>query len=302
MSRDVYQEVTDKIVDALASGSRPWSRPWSGVSTDGRPAWWPRNAATGRCYNGINVWLLLLNSYSDPRWVTFNQAKAAGGVVRKGEKGTLVTLWRPYDRVEDGETTKALVLRHFVVFNIAQIDPIDPANPPAWKTIDPIEVPINEWRAARVADVARAMAADGCSISYGGDHAFYAPARDAISLPPLDAFASEESAAATLLHEVTHATGAKSRLDREFGARFGDSSYAFEELIAEIGSAYLCAECAVDAPIAAHADYLASWLKVMRADKKAIFTASSQAAKAAEWVATKAGWRTVEGDESDATA
>jgi antirestriction protein ArdC len=212
----------------------------------------------------------------------------------------LVTVWKQFQVDEDGKAKNCLVLRHFVVFNVEQIDPIDPATPPNWRQIETRdEIPAAEWAASRVASVAAVMERDGCSIAYSGDRAFYAPSADAINLPPKQNFTDEASAAATLLHEVAHATGSQKRLARSFGSRFGSAEYAFEELIAEIGSAYLCAECAVDAPIANHADYLAAWLDILKADKKAIFTASSQAAKAAEWVAVRAGWRDADADDSD---
>ena len=282
--RDIYSEVTDRIIQAIEAGVPPWKRPWGGASDDGRPDWWPRNAVTGRPYNGINVWLLSMVG-GDPRFVTYNQAQKAGGQVRKGEKGIPVTLWKTFPDKEDPKRMIP-VLRGFTVFSVSQIDPIDPAKPPRWRTVEAVKRD-KAWTSDRVNGAIKAI---GCPIGYGGDRAFYAPALDRITLPKIEQFESEESAAATLLHEIVHATGHKSRMDRNLTGRFGDSAYAMEELIAEIGAAYLCAHTGVEGSPLNHASYIDSWLKVLRSDKRAIFTASSAAMAAAEWVSVRAGW------------
>jgi len=279
--RDIAREVTTKIVEALEKGVAPWVKPWNADSGK------PQNAVKGNYYNGVNVLLLYLTAldrgFNRLRWCTYNQAKGAGGQVRRGEKGTLVTLWKPYDR----KTTKAsgeekkvagLLLRHYTVFNVDQIDDM----PPEMVTGPPRKV---------LPDSKRIEAADaffkvlGADVTHGGGKACYIPSRDAINMPAFADFEDEHSYYATLAHEHVHWSGAKKRLDRAegLGKRFGTGAYAMEELTAELGAAFLCAELGIDGQLQ-HPEYIANWLQALKGDHKAIFTAASKAKKAVTYL------------------
>lgn len=273
---DIYQQVTDKIIAALESGTAPWLRPWrSGIGT----ALVPHNAVTGRAYNGINFLVLTCAPYASNGWLTYKQAQELGGNVRKGEKGTHIVFWS-FPKVEDKETGKEKVIpfaKPYTVFNLDQCEGIDVSK---LKTFTPAvagESPINEIAARH-----------NVKVNHGGDKAFFSPMADSIGMPSADAFKSPEHYASTLAHELVHWTGHESRLARTFGKRFGDEAYAFEELIAEIGSAFVCASTGIPLEGLQHADYVASWLKVLKEDKRAIFTASSQAKRAAEYLTAEA--------------
>jgi antirestriction protein ArdC len=271
MTRDIYSEVTDKIIAQLESGSVPWVRPWS--NAQGFNAGLPTNYTTGKAYRGINVMLLWSSGYADQRWLTYKQAQAISANVRRGERGSLVVFYKKWDLKDTnaaGESvTKSVpILRSFVVFNVSQIDglpgDVTPSEP----------APITYTRAAELFAQANA--------GHGGNRAFYSPSQDTITMPRLEQFNSEADYFATALHELTHWTGHTSRLARDFSGRFGTDAYAFEELIAEMGAAYLCADSGIEYTTQ-HAAYIESWLKVLRGDKKAVFTAASHAQKAADY-------------------
>lgn len=272
-NRDIYQEVTDRIITSLESGSVPWLRPWrdnnSGCSME------PYNAATGRPYNGINLLILGSMPYSDLGWMTFKQAQELGGNVRKGEHGTMVIFWK-FDRCKDkdsGETKVVPFARGYTVFNVAQLENIEeaklkrPAAPVAGQT-----------------DINALAQRVGAIIRHGGNKAFYTTAGDYVSIPSLDAFKNINHYQATLAHELTHWTGHEKRCNRQFGKRFGDAAYAFEELVAEIGSAFLCAHHGIALEGLQHPQYVKGWLEVLKGDKRAIFTASSKAKEAATFL------------------
>lgn len=280
--RDLYQDVTDRIIAELEAGRLPWVRPWT---TSGATAL-PCNAQTGNDYSGVNVILLWLTGgvmgYETQRWVTFKQALALGGAVRKGEKGTTVVYADRFipkkerERAKQaGEAAQAVpFLKRYTVFNVAQCDGLpehlyqgEPA--PAEHARD---------------DAAEALiAATGARIKHGGNGAFYTPASDMICLPHMGAFHGSADYYATALHELVHWTGASHRLDRNLKNGFGSKDYAREELVAEMGAAFLCAPLGFE-PQARHSDYIASWLQVLKDDKRAIFKAASAATKAAEFV------------------
>jgi len=275
MARDVYQEITDKIIAQLETGVAPWAKPW-----DAKDAGFgmPRNYATGRAYRGVNVLLLWAAGYPDQRWLTYNQAQAAGGQVRKGEKGTQVILFKPFAIREagkpEGENERTIpLIRSFTVFNIAQIDGL-PAEVPAGPVAEP--EPITYTLAA---DLMRQA-----NVGHGGARAYYSPMADVIQMPERVAFESEAAYWGVALHELTHWSGHESRLDR-LGklSRFGTEAYAREELVAEMGAAFLCAQVGIGYATR-HADYIASWLKVLKGDKKAIVQAASLAQAAADFL------------------
>lgn len=279
MKSDIYQTVTDSIVSLLEQDLAPWRQPWT--ANKSIDASMPFNAATGRHYSGINVPILWAQAqeigFSTNAWLTFKQALDLGGHVRKGEKGQMVVFWKFLDRTstdEHGEeTSKSIPMaRAYWVFNVEQCDGIESSK--AGEIPQPVEPDsVIQW-CQRI----------GADIRHGGNRAYFVPTFDHIQLPRPEQFGSREHYHATALHELTHWTGHSSRLDRKFGARFGDDAYAFEELCAELGSAFLCASIGIpNAPLADHAAYLAHWLKILKNDKRAIFTAASQAQKAASY-------------------
>ena len=230
--RDVYQDVTDRIVEAMERGVVPWRQPWKNLGG-------PRNLNSGRGYRGINPFMLnftaLAEGYTDPRWATFNGIKKADGMVRKGEKGTRVIFWRRL-QVEDRDSSEdkkktIMFLRDYTVFNVEQAD---------------FETPLKELAALADHDpIEEAVAVidgyDGPTITHGGDRAFYRPFTDEVWLPEMGAFKSPEAYYTTAFHELVHSTGAESRLNREEFAKgtFGDNPYGKEELVAEFGAAML---------------------------------------------------------------
>jgi antirestriction protein ArdC len=263
--RDIYQEVTDRIVTALEAGTVPWLRPWrddkSGSALE------PYNAHSGRPYNGVN--LLILGTM-----LTFKQALDLGGAVRKGEKGTGVIFWKFEARKdEDGKTKTVPFARMYTVFNVAQCDGIDAA-----KLKRPAPPTIGQTDMNAVASKV------GATVRHGGSRAFYTTKGDFVQMPSFEAFKDVTAYQATLAHELTHWTGHESRCARQFGQRFGDQAYAFEELVAEIGSAFLCARTGIALDGLQHPSYIASWLEVLQSDKRAIFTASSKAKAAAAFL------------------
>lgn len=287
MSADLYAKITDAIVAELEQGTRPWMKPWSHGHAAGSPSRPLRH--NGQPYKGINVVLLWMaasiKGYSAPIWMTYKQAQALGAQVRKGETGSPVTYADKLKKQERNEETgeelerQVYFLKQYTVFNVEQIDGLPGhfyAKTPAL-SVEP---------KARI-EVAEAFFANlGADIRHGGDRAFYAPMLDYVQMPPFETFRDAESYYATLGHECIHWTMHARRLDRDFGgSRFGNESYAQEELVAEIGAAFLCADLGLALePRPDHASYIASWLKVLKNDKRAIFTAAAHAQKAADYL------------------
>ena len=272
----VYETVTAKIVAELEKGTAPWVKPWKGTGV----ADLPFNAATGRRYNGVNVLLLwgttLEKGYSRAGWLTYLQAKTLGGQVRKGERATqIVFAGSSVKETETGEEEKHRFLRFHSIFNVEQVDGL----PERITGIPPPPRPLDE----ALTDAEVFIAALGADVRHGGNRAAYAPALDTILMPQREQFESDAHYVATKLHEHGHWTGHKSRLDRDLTGRFGDSAYAAEELIAELTAAFLCAELAIPGQLR-HPEYIASWLKVLGDDKRAIFTAAGKATEAANYM------------------
>lgn len=279
----LYGEVTDRIIAQLEEGTLPWVRPWdSGKAALGLP----RNAGTGRRYSGINVLILwhrlFEQGYGSQRWLTYRQAQALGGNVRKGEQGTTVCYadrFTPKDgdtvpTGPDGEPRQIAFLKRFTVFNLDQCEGLDEAEPD----------PVTTWNKALVVPRAQALIeATGADFRIGGPEAYYAPQDDYIRVPHPEHYYEPINWYRTALHELGHWTGHMSRLDRLPDSGFGSPAYAREELIAEMASAFLCAELGI-VPTVRHADYLGAWLAVLREDSRAIFRAASQASKAADYL------------------
>lgn len=273
----VYERVTATIIAALEQGTRPWTKPW-GTGPAARPL-----RHTGEPYAGINVLILWAEAqargYASPTWMTFRQALEFGAHVRRGERGTTVVYANSVSRTETddrGEDVERQIpfLKSYTVFSVEQIDGLpDRFHAPCH---DPLPV---EQRIAR-ADAFFARV--GADVRHGGAQAYYAIASDHVQLPPFAAFCDAEAYYATLAHELGHWTRHPSRLDRDLGReRFGDEGYAREELVAELGAAYLCADLGLSAePREDHAAYIASWLEVLRSDPRAIFAAAAHANRA----------------------
>jgi antirestriction protein ArdC len=272
---NVYEMVTAKIVAELEQGTAPWVKPWKGSGTADLPC----NAATGRRYNGVNVFLLwgttLDRGYRHAAWLTYLQAKTLGGQVRKGEHATAIVFPGSTARKgEMGEEEKHRFLRFHSIFRVEQVDGL-----PGEITGIPPPRPLDE----SVAEAEGFVSLLGADIRHGGNMAAYSPALDCILLPHRGRFESDAHYAATKLHEHAHWTGHKSRLDRDLNGRFGDQAYAGKELIAELTAAFHCAELSIPGQLR-HPEYIASWLKVLGKDMRAIFTAASKATEAANYM------------------
>ena len=287
---DLYQVVTDAIIAKLESGVCPWSPGWASAKLS-RPL-----RSCGIPYQGVNVvilWFAALEAgYTSPFWLTFEQAKKLGGSVRKGEKSSRVVFFQPVVKSEEsasGETlTKSFpILKSYCVFNANQIDGLPDHFYPKGESVE-----INAGE--RIASFDEFVKATGAHVVEEGNQAKYSRVADRVSVPPFAQFASPEDYASTLAHELIHWTGVPGRLDRQLGKRFGDAQYAAEELVAELGAAFILADLGIcSVPRDDHANYLASWLKVLKADKRALFSASALASKAAEYLAERAGMRPV---------
>lgn len=286
MKRDLYTEVTARILQELERGVLPWVKPWSvtpGANT-------PCNAVSGRPYSGCNtilLWMALDRGWPTPRFLTFNQAKAAGGTVRGGEHGTKIYFWKPYitkDRspgAAEDDVRKALVMREFSVFNVAQCDglPEKVVNGPSVMRVR------NPDTRDELAD--DFVAATGADVREGHGQAMYVPSKDFVGMPAFVAFKGADDFYNTLFHELTHWTGHKDRCARDLKARFGDQAYAAEELVAQLGAAFICAEFAFDGECQ-DASYIAHWIQLLKDDAKAFFTAASKAQQAVDFLRGKA--------------
>jgi antirestriction protein ArdC len=286
MKADLYSQITDKIIAELEQGVRPWNKPWAAGHVAGpisRPL-----RSNGKPYSGINVLMLwataMERGYSAPIWLTYKQAQELGAQVRKGEKGTLVVYASTFTRTEQdtatGEDTERKIpfLKGYSVFNVEQIDGL-----PAHYTAT--HAPrLNEQQ--RNGQAEAFFAATKADIRHGGNSAHYVPAEGYVQMPPFESFRDAGAYYGTLAHECTHWTKHPSRLERDFQAkRFGDQGYAMEELVAELGAAFLCADLELTPQIRDdHAPYIAGWLKALKNDKRAIFTAASHAQKAADFL------------------
>ena len=277
---DLYQEVTNAIVAELERGVVPWVRPWT--TLDPRFGGGPFNGHTARAYRGVNVLLLLISAmkkgYEDPRWFTYLQAQALGAQVKGGERSTLVIFWKQSSFKEKNEDTgemeekKIPLLRSYNVFNASQCEGLS--------ALPGIEVQEPTFRYSNAEGLFRLHSVD---VRTGGDQAFFSPQFDFIQMPRLEAFENEERYWGTKLHELTHWTGHDSRLARKMSGRFGTEAYAAEELVAEMGAAFLCARLGIAGELR-HPEYLATWLRVLKNDKRAVFKASSLAQAAADFI------------------
>lgn len=270
----LYRSVTNCIIKDLDAGVASWTKPWKNGCTNGIM---PHNGATHRSYHGINVMILWCEreekGYRTANWMTYQQAKAIGAQVRVGEKATTIVFTKKFN-ITDRETleNKTIpMLKTYTVFNADQIDGL----------------PIRELKIVppgkRIEHVEQFAANTAAQISIRGNKACYIPSLDMIALPEKHQFKSLEHFYATELHELGHWTGAKQRLDRDLSHRFGSKAYAAEELVAELTAAFLCAELQIPGELR-HAEYIASWINLLKEDPKAIFTAAGKASQAAEYL------------------
>jgi antirestriction protein ArdC len=279
-----YEDVTNKIIADLEAGCVPWVQPW-GTAAAKAPLAMPENAATRRRYSGINVLILwgavIKQGFSSQSWLTFRQALSLGGHIRKGERGTTIVYadrFVPHEErkraIEGGDEAQAIpFLKRFTVFNTDQCDGLtaDTARAP---------MPLPHMIEPQVEALIRAS---GVDFRIGGDKAFYCRSRDYVQVPPPAVYFEPINWHRTALHELAHASGHSSRLNRDLSGAFGTRKYAFEEIIAEIASAFCCASLGI-VPTVRHADYIGSWLKVLREDNRAIVRAASQASKVADYL------------------
>jgi antirestriction protein ArdC len=276
---NLFETITDKIIATIKAGEATESIAWAGQGAAGGM---PVNLKTGKAYSGVNVLLLWAmtheKGYTSKYWLTFKQAKELGGNVKKGEKATTGVFWGSREIEEEGdngetEMRKAGFAKAFYVFNLDQIEGLTA----------PAAIPQgNEWTAHEQAETL--IKASGARIIEGGTKAFYSPSADDIHMPDRDRFACADNFYAVNLHELTHWTGHATRCARDLKNRFGDEAYAMEELIAELGAAFLCAETGIGGRIEGHASYIKSWLKVLKSDPRAIVTAASKASAAARFL------------------
>ncbi|MCK1546507.1 DUF1738 domain-containing protein [Bradyrhizobium sp. 179] len=281
----LYDEITNKIIAELEAGGVPWVQPWDSAAAKAQLAL-PKSAATGRHYSGINILILWAaateRAFTGQSWLTFRQALLLGGHVRKGERGTTIVYADRFVPAvekrrasENGEEAQAIAfLKRFTVFNSDQCEGLPfeittTASPPPPGLIEP-----------RVEKLIKATSID---FRIGGNRAFYVPAEDYVQVPPPQAYFEPINWHRTALHELAHASGHPSRLNRDLSGGYGTRKYAFEELVAEISSAFSCASLGI-VPTVRHADYIGSWLEVLREDNRAIVRAASQASKVADYL------------------
>jgi antirestriction protein ArdC len=280
--RNLYEEVTSRIISQLEQGIFPWVRPWDATACG---FGLPESASTGKTYSGINILILWdavsARGFSSHKWLTFRQAALLGGSVRKGEKGTTACYADSFipkaerqRATETGEAASAIpFLKRFTLFNIDQCEGLPDAV---------MARPVLPERQA-IAEAEAFIAATSADFRIGGGEAFYHRGEDYIRVPPQPAFRDQINYYRTCFHELGHWTGHPARLARDLTGRFGSEGYAREELVAEMTSAFICARLSI-LPTVRHADYLRNWLAVLRGDNRAIFSAASAASKAADFL------------------
>lgn len=281
---NVFDQITETIVDAIERGAESYRMPWK---TSGEYPMSPINTASRKPYRGVNTLLLWAaaeaKGYESGTWGTYKQWQERGGQVRKGEKSTCIVFWKFFKAESEddddaaGDTSRTVPMaRRYCVFNAAQVDGIE------------AEATEPKPEAERIAHADEFFNAVGVRVQPGGNRAFYRPSTDSVHMPRFDAFTEPLAYYSVLSHETTHWTAAPSRLDRDMSGRFGSETYAMEELVAELGAAFLCSTLGLPTdPRTDHAPYVASWLKVLKNDKRAIFTAAGKAQQAADWLASR---------------
>ena len=274
---DIYQMVTDRIVERLEAGVVPWQMPWKTANGI------PRNLVSKRAYRGFNFWYLLSFGFERPYFLTWNQLKELGGTVKKGSKSFEVVFWKMLEyEQKDGDIDKIPMLRYYRVFHIDDVEGIDPAKIPSGESHD------HEFDAIGTCDELVEFWEDSPKIELGCRKACYIPVLDKVEMPSPRAFYQDEQYYSTLFHELVHSTGHKSRLNRHEkfpNLNFGSKDYSQEELVAEMGAAYLCGLCAIEnATIDNSAAYIQNWLGKLKNDNKLVMMAASQAQHAVDYI------------------
>lgn len=280
----VYDIINQRIIELLEKGTVPWRKPWNAEIN------MPKNLVSKREYQGVNVFLLSSMPYGSPYWLTFNQAKEKGGHIRKGEKSTPVIFWKMLDKVttdaseEESKNGKMPLLRYYSVFNVEQCEGINiPVSEEVVNQFSPIE---------RAEEIISKMPLRP-DIQYGGNKAYYRPSSDTITLPPKHTFESPEEFYNTYFHELSHATGHETRLARKSVMEtivFGSNEDSKEELVAEMGAAFLCGHCGIEQQTLENsAAYIQGWLKALKDDRKLLVHAASQAQKSADYILNRKG-------------
>ena len=272
MKNPTYDRITDRITALLEQGTVPWQKPWKARTG------LPRNFVSKNPYRGINVFLLLAMMYESPFWITFRQVSQLGGSVRKGEKACPVVFWKPTtgEDKKTGEEKKKYLLRFYHVFNVSQCDGLKIS-----------AEPVQENVIAKPEDIVAGMPQPPI-LKHGMTHAYYSPREDCVGLPPRERLERTEDYYSTVFHELVHSTGHEKRLKRSTlteSAGFGSNPYCKEELIAEMGAAFLCGLAEIgERTIDNSAAYLKGWLEQLRNDKTLIVQAAAQAQKAADFI------------------
>jgi antirestriction protein ArdC len=278
---DVYERVTNQIIEAIERGAGQWRMPWHKLTSASAPV----NAVSRKPYRGVNVlslWATAIErGYQSSIWATYAQWQQLGAQVRKGEESAFIVFWK-FDRDNETQTAdtdtdeqerRSILARGYHVFNAEQVDGF------ALPQVEPLP------EAQRIEAAEQFFSHVGAEVRHGGNRAFYSPAHDFIQLPPFAIFKETAAYYATLGHECIHWSGAPHRLNRDLKGRFGEEAYAAEELVAELGAAFLCADLGIaNEPRPDHAAYVQHWLSVLRNDKRAIFTAASKAQVAVDWM------------------
>lgn len=269
MSGTVYDVITSRILDSLKQNVVPWRTPWKTSA--------PKNYISKKPYRGINVFLLSASRYTSPWWMSYRQAASKGGQVRKGEKSTPIIFWKVTDDPKD-PTKKSFILRYYSAFNATQVDGLE----------IPPELEVTPFTPIQRAEQIVAGYKDAPPITHGGNSASYSPQLDTISMPAQESFESPEAYYATLFHEMTHSTGAEKRLSREGITnfdKFGSHKYSLEELVAEMGSSFLCGEAGIlDTTFDNSTSYIQHWIGKLQSNPKWVVQAGGQAAKAADFI------------------
>lgn len=284
-----YDAITNRIIAKLEAGVVPWRKEWNVPANQRALGNMPRNAKTNRPYRGINF-AILYGEYSDPRWLTFKEAIDFGGSVRKGEKGTQIAFWKPstYEKVNDNgevEVKHSMILRLYSVFNVEQCDGL--------KLPTRKEETLPEFSPSEAAEAIVEGMPNRPVVQHGGDRAFYSPSLDSVTVPLAAFFTTPDAYYHTLFHELTHSTLHATRLNRATTDNagmscFGSTDYGREELVAELGAAFLGSHCGIEAPTLDNAaSYVDNWLKAIKADRKAIFYAAGKAQAATDYILGK---------------
>lgn len=287
---ELYRTVTAQVIKDLEEGTPPWTKPWKDGKMRG-VGMMPSNLITGRLYSGGNVLLLWMSAqmkgYENLQFCTYNQVNGIGAKVKKGERATHIIFTKHVTRKDEDteEERPGTVVKSYPVFHLSQLQDVpDRYTHPQEGYAEPV------FERETAVQFVRGT---GIRIEKGANKAAYYPVRDEIVMPHLSVFESEDAYWGVLNHELTHATGHENRLKRVFGKRFADSAYSFEELVAELGSAFLCARLGIP-PSFRSSSYIQNWLTVLQSDTRAIFTAASYAGQAADWL-----WKRSYGDENE---